>query len=125
MPRARKRAARSANAPRKRASAAQFTCPECGRTFATAAALGSHRSRAHGVAGQSARARRSRTRASATNSSRAPARLRQARQTNQTATVNRDALLQSLFPDGIPASAHLLQAIEQWLESAEEIARMR
>src|SRR5262249_43299591 len=60
MPRARKRTTGSTSAPRKRGSATRFTCPECGRTFATAAALGSHRSRAHGVAGQSARAQRSR-----------------------------------------------------------------
>lgn len=34
-------------------SSEQFICPECGKTFSRAAALGSHRRRAHGIAGSS------------------------------------------------------------------------
>jgi hypothetical protein len=34
-------------------SSESFVCPECGREFTRAAALGAHRSRAHGVAGSS------------------------------------------------------------------------
>ncbi len=40
----------------------EFRCPECGRTFTRAAALGAHRRQAHGVVGavSAARARRGR-----------------------------------------------------------------
>ena len=36
----------------------QFTCPECGRTFTRAQALGAHRRQAHGVVGTSKTATR-------------------------------------------------------------------
>src|SRR5689334_18558372 len=51
---------KTAETKRTAASGAEFVCPECGRTFGRAAALGAHRSRAHGVAGQSAQAQKSR-----------------------------------------------------------------
>jgi hypothetical protein len=35
----------------------EFKCPECGRTFTRAAALGAHRRQAHGIAGATSRSR--------------------------------------------------------------------
>jgi hypothetical protein len=46
--------------PRKRTASkdrSEFTCPECGRTFSRAAALGAHRRQAHGVIGAVSAAR--------------------------------------------------------------------
>lgn len=99
-------------------------CPECGRTFERPAALGAHRRAAHGVAGTSGRSRSSR------NSRRA----QQFRdrsvlpssdgQRGQPA-VDRDALLQSVFPQGIPAREEALRAAHSWLDEAERLASMR
>jgi hypothetical protein len=64
----------------KRSTGGKFKCPECGRTFTRAAALGAHRRQAHGVIGavSAARAQRSRTTTSraqrARTTSAAPAR---------------------------------------------------
>ena len=41
------------------------------------------------------------------------------------AAVDRDALLQALFPQGIPAREHVLRGINSWLDEAERLARMR
>jgi hypothetical protein len=155
---------------RKTASkkATEFVCPDCGRSFTRAAALGSHRSRLHGVAGSSpsaARARRaangpngrptSRGRAATTatvttggidgrkptartrgasNSGRArtaragiapkaPSRRQNA--TARPATVNRDDLLRSLFPNGIPARVDAIRRVNDWLDEGERLARLR
>src|SRR6187397_1229375 len=43
----------------------ELVCPECGKTFTRAQALGAHRSRAHGVAGTSKSAAKQRRAASA------------------------------------------------------------
>jgi hypothetical protein len=143
--------------------ASGFTCPECGRTFATAAALGSHRRRAHGIAGTSrtlaagGAARRSRrlpgsasarsagvtstvgeggggsevsstatSSRSAGRGATAPRRRRASprRDSRQPASVNRDALLQSLFPGGIPPREEVIRAVNAWLDEAERLARL-
>ena len=126
-------------------SRSEFVCPECGRTFARAAALGAHRSRVHGVAGQSAQAKRSRsrrqqavksTRAATTRPAAANGTARRAasqagrrRPSRATAThqdgINRDALLKTLFPSGMPAREEVIHAVGGWLDEAERLARMR
>jgi Zinc finger, C2H2 type len=124
--------------------AGEFTCPECGRTFTRAAALGAHRRQAHGVAGASRRSSPRTTRPSA-SASRTGARTqrRRTRTTPMTRTapssgsrsgrsrsrtdraVDRDALLQTLFPDGIPAKESVIRSLNSWLDEAERLARMR
>ncbi len=115
-----------------KAKSGEFVCPECGRTFGRAAALGAHRSRAHGVAGQSKRATSRRTGAS--SSARASrgsgVSTRAARSTGRSAAadrngINRDALLKSVFPDGIPAREDVIRAVTSWLDDAERLVRMR
>jgi predicted RNA-binding Zn-ribbon protein involved in translation (DUF1610 family) len=144
MPRARKTATasrkastRSTKTSRARggsttAKAETFTCPECGRTFTRAAAMGAHRRQAHGVAGTSTQARSRKTRASA---SRLDAPKRRQRKTASSArsgsstgsngAVNRDALLRGLFPNGIPAKESVIRSVNSWLDEAERLARLR
>jgi predicted RNA-binding Zn-ribbon protein involved in translation (DUF1610 family) len=104
-------------------AAGEFLCPECGRSFARAAALGAHRSRAHGVAGQSAQATKRRSRngttatAGAKRSRRSPAAARNG--------VDRDALLKTLFPDGMPAREDVMRAASGWLDEAERLSQQR
>jgi hypothetical protein len=130
--------------PRRRTTAndksGEFVCPECGRTFARAAALGAHRSRAHGVAGASRSAARSRGRSAgkATAGSRrtsgaartraavtSPRRGRGGRAQGQEGGVDRDALLRSLFPNGIPARAEAIREVNAWLDEAQRLSRLR
>jgi hypothetical protein len=119
-------ATRRRSAKKSNASDNQNRCPECGRTFGRAQALGAHRRQAHGVAGTSRRAqaraaavrrpgaggRRLRTSSTANDSSRGDA-------------VDRDRLLQALFPNGIPARAEVIRAVEAWLAEAERVVKMR
>jgi predicted RNA-binding Zn-ribbon protein involved in translation (DUF1610 family) len=113
-----------------------FVCPECGRTFTRAAALGSHRSRVHGVQGskspaagsvpaisrpQSERTRRTAAPKTTSNGSRR-ARSRRATPAN---TVDRDALLASLFPDGVPPREAVIREVAAWLDQAERLAKLR
>jgi uncharacterized C2H2 Zn-finger protein len=136
MARARKPATKADSGGASRASADQFTCPECGRVFSRAAALGAHRKAAHGVAGsKSSRARtrsrasrRTRTQSSGTppgGRSTASATRSNASRDGTTAPVNRDALLAAIFPQGIPPRENVIRAIDTWLEEAERLARMR
>jgi hypothetical protein len=115
---------------RKHASTpAALTCPECGRTFSRPAALGAHRKLKHGVAGTSANAtgnRRSAT--SRTRKSAAPKRRRTttpATQDGAAQSVDRDALLSTLFPSGIPARHEVIVQVNAWLDEAERLARNR
>jgi len=39
--------------------------------------------------------------------------------------VDRDGLLQTLFPDGIPAKENVIRSLNSWLDEAERLARMR
>ena len=127
------------------AVAAELVCPECGKTFTRAASLGAHRNRAHGVAGSSKPASARRNTASKTGASRrktATARrtskdsgtsapnasgaggVRRVRQLSD-GHINRDSLLQSLFPTGIPAREDAIREVNAWLDEAERLARMR
>ena len=122
MPRARK--------AQSDAKTEELTCPECGRTFGRAAALGAHRRQAHGVAGSSnqSRARRSRTAATSrrgrkTTATRGGSRTRTTARSN--GTVDRDALLRSLFPEGIPAKESVIRSVNDWLDEAERLSRLR
>ena len=100
-----------------------FTCPECGKTFTRAAALGAHRKLKHGVAGASANA--------ASNGSRRRTRATAARRrtTASAATsgnagvVDRNALLRTLFPSGIPPREEVITEVNAWLDEAERLAR--
>jgi len=91
-----------------------FVCPECGKSFSRAASLGAHRNRAHGVAGAAAR----RNGASRPRTS-TPAR------SARDGRVNRDALLASLFPNGVPAKEQIIRDLHAWLDEAERLARNR
>jgi hypothetical protein len=103
-----------------------FTCPECGKTFTRAAALGAHRKLKHGVAGTSSNAAGSRASGSRRGRKRTTA---AARRTATTAAnggapgVNRDALLRTLFPNGIPPRQDVITQVNAWLEEAERLAR--
>jgi hypothetical protein len=47
------------------------------------------------------------------------------RRRNSSGAVNRDALLGTLFPNGLPARGDVLRATNQWLDDAERLTRMR
>lgn len=140
-----------------RGQQAELKCPECGRTFTRAAALGSHRRQAHGVAGASAQAKpratrrgsSSKTRSGASRgsstsrraASRRPAASAAGRSRAAAATggatkrragartsnrrINRDALLQTLFPNGLPAREQVIRSVNTWLDEAERLARLK
>jgi uncharacterized C2H2 Zn-finger protein len=117
-----------------------LTCPECGQTFTRAASLGAHRNRAHGVAGASTRARRTRARrghrsgggttlrsAAAQTTRQQTARVRGRSNSSDDGDrgVNRDALLQSIFPNGVPAREEVIRRANAWLDEAEQLARSK
>jgi hypothetical protein len=135
------------SAPRKPVD--QLSCPECGKTFTRAQALGAHRRQAHGVAGTSKNAKNQRAVVASTATSRRGGKLR-ARATNSSASaapqskrargavagargsgngrrqkVERDALLRTLFPTGIPPQQEVIVAVNSWLDEAERLARIR
>lgn len=105
----------------------ELACPECGRTFSRAASLGAHRHQAHKIAGAASKAVK-RTARPATAVS-AP--LRRRRRTAAPASTpangaaNRDALLRTLFPNGIPAKESVIRSVNAWLDEAERLARER
>lgn len=118
-------------------SQGEFVCPECGRSFDRAAGLGAHRSRAHGVAGSSKSAAGKRATGSSAGS-RGRARRggsTQATRARRTATaarnddggrgIDRDQLLRSVFPDGVPPREDVIRAVGQWLDEAERLARLK
>ena len=131
--------ARARRAPKGQAQkkAEEFTCPECGRTFSRAAALGAHRRQAHGVVGATSRTRQraagsGRTRSTARSGTGRKARPAAGRTTTSTRSragsdgnVDRDGLLRELFPNGIPANEGVIRAVNGWLDEAERLARMR
>ena len=115
-----------------------LTCPDCGKTFTRAASLGAHRNRAHGVAGASTRAQRTRrghthgggtTRRSAvvqtTRQQTTRARRRSSSSDDGRSGINRDALLQSIFPNGVPAREEVIRRANAWLDEAEQLARSK
>ena len=116
-----------------RGSSGTIRCPECGKTFERAAALGAHRSRAHGVAGSSAGAVRNRKTSStrrggrkATTASGATTRRKTttARTRARRSAPTRDTLLGMLFPRGIPANVETVERVNAWLDEAESLSRL-
>ena len=91
----------------------------CGRTFGRAAALGAHRRRAHGIPGTSARATRAATPARTTR-----ARASASRDGHGTG-ADRDALLATLFPQGIPARENVIRSVDTWLKEADRLSGLR
>lgn len=138
MARAR-RASGSATVAQASSGDGTLGCPECGKTFTRAASLGAHRSRAHGVRGASSR--RSRRGDSSGNggatrrSSGAQAQAQSTKPTRSGARgtsssrnargVDRDRLLQALFPSGLPAREEVIRRANAWLDDAERLAKMK
>lgn len=122
---ARPRKKPSTEAAATAAASTSVKCPECGREFSRPAALGAHRKRAHGVAGATSAAkprakrqtRRTAAAAQATNGRRS--------QRTAAAGVDRDALLQQLFPTGIPARESVISRLNSWLDEAEKLAALK
>jgi hypothetical protein len=83
----------------------------------------------HGVAGTSANAtgnrRRAATRKRTTTSTRRPRRTSTTRGNGAPATVDRNALLRTLFPTGIPPREDVIDEVNAWLDQAERLARTR
>jgi len=109
-------------------SGTALVCPECGREFTRAASLGAHRNRAHGVAGSAKPSRAARRRRSAATPPKAtPART--ARRTRTASgdgnSLNRDALLSALFPQGVPPRESVIREVAAWLDQAERLAKLR
>lgn len=52
-------------------------------------------------------------------------RVRRSSPDGKRSSVNRDGLLQSLFPTGIPAREDAIRQVNTWLDEAERLARMR
>ena len=87
-----------------------FVCPECGKSFSRAQALGAHRSRTHGVAGTSRAARATSKRTgtkSAAPGRRATASKRPGRRSARSGGMqfDRDKVLAAVFPNGVPPKA--------------------
>lgn len=126
MARTRRSASTTKKTPAPASTASdQLTCPECGKTFARPAALGAHRRRAHGVAGSSTRTRARRPAGTRTRARADTAAVRRSQRTNGTRAIDRDALLRSLFPDGLPPREAVIRAANEWLEQAERLAMMK
>ncbi len=126
--------ARARQTPATQEQQSEFTCPECGKTFTRAASLGAHRRQTHGVAGASAQTkprRRSRKTAAATAGAAAAGaatRRRTRRASGVGATdgrVNRNGLLQTIFPNGLPAREEVIKQANAWLDEAERLARTK
>jgi C2H2-type zinc finger len=122
----------------------EYVCPECGRAFARPQALGAHRRAAHGIAGSSRgsapRRRRRQARATAAEATGTagaqPSEASRPRRRSgggnrrgvtraERPSVNHDALLESLFPNGIPAREQVIRAVNAWLDEADRLAQMR
>lgn len=130
----------------------QFVCPECGKSFSRPAALGSHRRGAHDVAGTSRassgdrasagrRSRRASTAATSSVPSAPPARTGASsraqsatvrrtsggtrRRTSSDGKLDRNQLLQTLFPNGVPPREEVLSAVNSWLDEAERLAAQK
>jgi hypothetical protein len=111
----------------------EFTCPECGRTFTRAASLGAHRHQSHKIPGASNQASSTATKAitNKTTPTR-PSKRRRANRAARTAApatsrqgADRDALLQTLFPNGIPPKESVIRSVNAWLDEAERLTRLR
>jgi len=129
---------KSGSRSRQGSTSGQYACPECGATFDRPQSLGAHRRQAHGVVGTSKRSMSRQAGSSATSgarqtsgrrrekTSRAATRSRSSqrpRPTDGSEPVDRDRLLQALFPNGIPAREDVIRELNAWLEQAERLAR--
>ncbi len=136
-PRKAENGAAASQAAETRGTQGELSCPECGRTFTRAAALGAHR-RTHGVSGNSrgaVRGRAARSKAKTSTSRRSSgSRSRSGSASSNSVrsggsgpsgAINRDALLQVLLPKGVPARFEAIRAVGAWLEEAERLARLR
>ncbi len=65
------------------------------------------------------------TKASARSTRRRAVALPPSRSRNGSAALDRDALLRTLFPNGVPARESALKAVSAWLDEAERLTRMR
>jgi hypothetical protein len=124
---------RTAAEKRAKTKSTEFVCRECGRTFTRAASLGAHRRQTHKIPGATSRAKQP-AKASAAASAPRTARRRRARTVKTAAparssanngAINRDALLGTLFPTGIPAKESVIRSVNAWLDEAERLARLR
>ncbi len=125
-PAGKRRATKTRAASRaKGTGAGEFICPECGRSFSRAAALGAHRSSVHGVAGRRSAKRRAGARSARADG--ASSRSAPPASANRSSAngIDRDALLTALFKSGIPAREEVVRAATSWLDDAERLARMR
>src|SRR5258707_62312 len=115
------------------AAGAKLVCPECGREFTRPAGLGAHRKGAHGVAGTSSNAITSRARsrgrrgaASAGSTRRVGSSVtRRGPGRPPKVTIDRDALLAALFPEGVPPRETVIRELAAWLDQAERLAKQR
>ena len=132
---ARPRRAAASRKGKETDSGEALTCPECGKTFSRAASLGAHRSRAHGVAGVSSRRRRGGSHNGGTKRRRSAGRTA-GQQTAQVRSragssdggrtrIDRDALLRTLFPKGVPPRQDAIRRVNAWLDEAEQLASMK
>jgi hypothetical protein len=89
---------------------------------------------AHGVLGVSSARRRNgrppRRRAGGKANSQKPRAasvggVRRGSRGNGQVSVDRDALLAAIFPQGIPPRENVIRAVNSWLDEAERLARMR
>jgi predicted RNA-binding Zn-ribbon protein involved in translation (DUF1610 family) len=135
---ARPRRTTSASSPAA-TSAGEFKCPECGKTFTRAASLGAHRNRAHGITGASkrrtqgapstpassgTRTRRRRGSTKGRTTSTATTGASRTRQRDGRSTIDRNQLLQALFPNGVPPREDIIRRIGDWLDEAEQLTKL-
>ena len=115
------------------AKTTEFVCPECGRTFTRAASLGAHRRQSHEIPGATRAATQPKNTGATTPSAKTVRRRRArtrrttvpAASTASIGTTDRDALLRTLFPNGIPARESVIRSINTWLDEADRLARLR
>jgi hypothetical protein len=134
-PRSASKSKRSKTSNEPSTSQGELICPECGKAFSRSASLGAHRNRAHGVRGASARRGRTGSGSGGTSRRGATARTtgqgsgrtrgRASSSNGSSASINRDALLQTLFPKGIPAREDVIRRANAWLDEAERLSRTK
>ena len=116
------------------AAGAKLVCPECGREFTRPAGLGAHRKGAHGVVGSSSNAlasrqarSRGRRRAASAGSTRRVGSSVAGRSGARPGdgSIDRDALLAALFPEGVPPRESVIRELAAWLDQAERLAKQR
>jgi uncharacterized C2H2 Zn-finger protein len=105
------------------AGSGELVCPECGKVFTRPASLGAHRNRLHGVVGANAHRRSRRPKSTPSPASASRPAPRRSTPSPNSAPINRDALLQTLFPNGVPPRESVIRNVNAWLDEAERLAR--